>query len=296
MQPINASWTRGIDASQWQGDIDFAALAKSGEVFVISRALYGLSKDTMFDHYYQATKAVGLIRGAYQFGRPKVNTAQESAKSFVDAVNAVGGFDGFPPIVDLEYGADSDGLLSGTLTDWVLAWMAVVKTLTGMQGMLYTSTAFITERLVPSRLAGIPLWDAQYGASALPNTGPYLHLKVWQYAAEQNQVAKIPGVPVYNQVDEDVFVGTKEELITWLEEVRGVQKTIVNVNGHEFPAVVVGNDTYILWTELETLPGFSKQMVNGEWHFTVSDPVPAPNADVQAGIAKIQEGLKLLQG
>jgi GH25 family lysozyme M1 (1,4-beta-N-acetylmuramidase) len=296
MQPINPSWTRGIDASQWQGNIDFSALSKSGEVFVISRALYGLTKDSMFEKYYPATKAAGLIRGAYQFGRPKVNTPEQSVKAFADTVNVAGGFDGFPPILDFEYGSDTDGLTPAQLTDWVLAWMAVIKSLTGMSGMLYTSTAFISERLVSGRLAGIPLWDAQYDSAKLPSVVSYLHLKIWQYAAEQNQVAKIPGVPIYNQVDEDVFIGTKEELIAWLEVMKGVQKTTANVNGKDFAAVVEGDDTYILWTELETLPGFTKQYVNGKWYFKVSAPMPVTSSNVQAGISKIQEGLKLLQG
>jgi hypothetical protein len=252
----------------------------------------------MFARYYQATKVAGMIRGAYQFARPCYDSAQASAQAYVDAVNAAGGFDGFPPILDVEYGSESDGLSSAALTDWILAWMAEVKTLTGMQGMLYTSTAFISERLVASRLAGIPLWDAQYSGSTLPNTGPYLRLKVWQYTAEQNAVAKIPGISPYNQVDENVFVGTKADLMAWLEEVKGVQKTKVYVNGKEFDAVIEGNDTYFLWTALETLSGFAKQMVNGEWHFTVSAPIPAVQAakvNVQAAIAKIQEGLQLLQ-
>jgi GH25 family lysozyme M1 (1,4-beta-N-acetylmuramidase) len=289
----------GVDVSQWQGDVDFVALAKSGEVFSLARALYGLVKDTMFDHYYAQTKAAGMVRGGYQFGRPCHDTAQASAQAYVNVVNAVGGFDGFPPIIDLEYGVDSDGLSPAQLTDWVLAWMAAVKTLTGMPGMLYTSTAFITERLVASRLAGIPLWDAQYSGSTLPNTGPYLKLKVWQYAAEQNNVAKIPGIPLYNQVDEDVFAGTKADLIAWLEEVKGVQKTTVTVNGVTVPAVIVDNQTYPLWTALQNVPGtFSTAIVGGKRQFTVTAPVPAiqpANTNVQAGIAKVQEGLNLLK-
>jgi lysozyme len=300
MQPANPSWAPGVDVSQWQGNIDFVALAKSGEVFSLARALYGLVKDTMFDHYYQATKAAGMVRGGYQFGRPCHDTAQASAQAYVNVVNAVGGFDGFPPIVDLEYGVDSDGLSPAQLTDWVLAWMTAVKTLTGMPGMLYTSTAFIGERLVASRLAGIPLWDAQYSGSTLPNTGPYLKLKVWQYAAEQNSVAKIPGIPLYNQVDEDVFAGTKAELMAWLEEVKGVQQTTCKVNGVTVPAVVFNNQTYPLYTALQHAPGqYEQNLVSGKWEFTISAPVPAtqsPNANVQAGVAKIQDGLKLIQG
>jgi len=79
-------------------------------------------------------------------------------------------------------------------------------------------------------------------------------------------------------------------------EVDNLQQTKVKVNGKEFAAVVEGNDTYVLWTDLESLSGFKKENISGEWQFTVTDPATQPtNANIPLAVAKMQDAIKLLQ-
>lgn len=61
---------KGIDVSQWQGNIDFDAVKKSGIDFVIIRAGYGREisqKDPYFEQNYKRAKAAGLNVGAYWY-------------------------------------------------------------------------------------------------------------------------------------------------------------------------------------------------------------------------------------
>lgn len=61
---------KGIDVSQWQGNIDFEKVKKSGINFAIIRAGYGRDisqKDPYFEQNYKRAKAAGLNVGAYWY-------------------------------------------------------------------------------------------------------------------------------------------------------------------------------------------------------------------------------------
>lgn len=65
MNPI-----KGIDVSEWQGQINFDRVKQSGIQFVIIRAGYGNStsqKDRYFEENYSKAKAAGLKVGAYWY-------------------------------------------------------------------------------------------------------------------------------------------------------------------------------------------------------------------------------------
>lgn len=72
---------KGIDVSQWQGNIDFNAVKKSGIDFVIIRAGYGREisqKDPYFEQNYARAKAAGLNVGAYWYSY--ANSAEDAKK------------------------------------------------------------------------------------------------------------------------------------------------------------------------------------------------------------------------
>ena len=95
---------RGIDVSEWQGNIDFAKVKKSGIDFVIIRAGYGKDasqKDKCFEHNYKNAKAAGLHIGAYWYSyADSSEDALKEAKTFLSAVKGKQ-FD-FPLYFDLE--------------------------------------------------------------------------------------------------------------------------------------------------------------------------------------------------
>ncbi|GMA64771.1 glycoside hydrolase family 25 protein [Alicyclobacillus fastidiosus] len=240
-------------------------MAKGGYSFAIGRALYGLAPDTSFAANYAATKKAGLVRGGYQFARPKLSTAQAAATAMVKEIEGAGGFDGLPPAIDAEYGTDVQGLSPEELTDWVLTWIAEVRALTGVRGMLYTSTAFLTECLQPERLKDVPLWISSYSVSQPPNAGPITQYNLWQHTAGLNSQLKVPGIAPYNQIDLNVFAGTVAELKSWCEGVNGVQATPMKVivHGQTVDAYAIGDQVYLLWKDA----GLQDKKVDNVWHF-----------------------------
>ncbi len=93
---------RGIDASRWQGDVDWEAVAASGVEFVILRGGTSYGKDTRFEEYYAAAKEAGLHIGSY-FYTYAVNEeeAVRDAELFLDCLSGKQ-FD-MPIYLDVEY-------------------------------------------------------------------------------------------------------------------------------------------------------------------------------------------------
>ncbi|NIV29538.1 MAG: hypothetical protein GWN58_08520, partial [Anaerolineae bacterium] len=58
---------RGIDVSQWQGDIDWQAVADSGVKFCFARSSVGDRLDPYWEQNYQGAKDAGLLVGAYHY-------------------------------------------------------------------------------------------------------------------------------------------------------------------------------------------------------------------------------------
>ena len=62
--------TNGIDVSQWQGDINWSEVSRSGIDFAIIRAGYGKEldqKDTRFDQNVTRAQAAGINCGVYWY-------------------------------------------------------------------------------------------------------------------------------------------------------------------------------------------------------------------------------------
>ncbi len=78
---------KGIDVSQWQGDINWGAVNAD---FAILRAGYGRVKsqiDTKFEQNYRNAKAVGMPLGAYWYSYAmSADEAREEAKVFLEII------------------------------------------------------------------------------------------------------------------------------------------------------------------------------------------------------------------
>jgi GH25 family lysozyme M1 (1,4-beta-N-acetylmuramidase) len=129
--------TPGIDVSKYQGTIDWAQVAASGQRFVIAKATEGLSYvDPTYSTNRAGATAAGLVFGAYHFARPDLhpNDPTGEADHFVDTAQLGPG--NIVPVLDLE----RSGTLTQTqLTAWVLAWLGEVLARTGVHAMVYTS-------------------------------------------------------------------------------------------------------------------------------------------------------------
>jgi GH25 family lysozyme M1 (1,4-beta-N-acetylmuramidase) len=134
-QPVGA--VPGIDVSRYQGTIDWAQVAASGQRFVIAKATEGLfTVDPTYATNRAGAMAAGLVFGAYHFARPDLhpNDPIGEADHFVDTAQLGPG--NIVPVLDLERSGD---LTQAQLTAWILAWLGEVAARTGVRPMVYTS-------------------------------------------------------------------------------------------------------------------------------------------------------------
>lgn len=168
----------GIDVSKYQGNIDWAKVAKDGVRFVILRAgsqdNNGPYVDPHFEKNYTGAKAAGLKVGAYVFTYGK--TEEEQNKELNVWLTALQGktFD-YPVFVDVE--ADQLKNVSN-LTNLVKRMMDILDQKGFIPGW-YSYTNFINSYIDANALKDYPLWVADYRDS-IGYKGDYM---MWQYSS-----------------------------------------------------------------------------------------------------------------
>lgn len=209
----------GLDVSSWQGSVDWSSVGANGARFAYVKATEGTSyRNSEFGAQYTGASSVGLLRGAYHFGRPDVSDGATQARFFV---NNGGGWsaDGvtMPPVLDIEdnpyaglnrcYGASP-----AQLATWVRDFTQTVYSMTNKQAMIYTSYYFWRDCLgnTSEFSQTNPLWLASYYTNSPAIPGGWPTYSVWQYAnafadASQTVRATFPG-------DQNVFNGSLDQL------------------------------------------------------------------------------------
>jgi len=76
----------GVDVSSHEPNVNWSEVKRSGRVFAFARFSYGLELDTEFEANWGKMKKAGLVRGAYQYFRPRKNAAKQ-AKLIADWYN-----------------------------------------------------------------------------------------------------------------------------------------------------------------------------------------------------------------
>lgn len=250
MQTRSDSNARGIDVSAFQGSINWKQVAADGISFAWIKATEGTTiTDSAFGTSYRDAKNAGILRGAYHFARPGAGSAHDQAQQFVSVVQASGGFDQLPPVLDVE---DDGGLSPDALATWIEDWMSIVKATAGSQPILYTYTSFADSHL-NAALSNTPLWIASYQVNQPKDTSGWTHWTFWQYS-DTGAVRGITG-----HVDLDVYAGTASDL----QKAYGTTSApnppatytqfTVFVVAQPYAAIAVGDVSYVLWTALNTL-------------------------------------------
>jgi len=199
--PPHGATTPGIDVSQYQGTINWSAVAAAGQKFAIARVSDGTFLDSDFMQNWNGIASVGLIRGAYQFFEPDedVNT---QATLFLSTVGGFGPGD-LPPVLDVEI---TGGLSSAVLDAEIGQWVSDVHAATGLIPIIYTAAGFWNGSVGASSFS-TALWVANYGVSAPDVPTPYWSdWQMWQYT-DAGSVSGVSG-----EVDADKFNGSLASL------------------------------------------------------------------------------------
>jgi len=173
------TWLRGVDASHWQGEIDWAVLSKR-VAFAFVKATQGLTHvDPQFVKNWHGSRE-RVIRGAYHFWEPDADPIQQ-ALHFVRVLTVHGDGDTgeLPPVLDLERGP--------TTWDRVQAFMETVEDKLGRTPILYTSPGFARSLGLPPGRDLWPLWVAHYDVPR-PSLPPgWTAWVFWQYTVAEIQ-------------------------------------------------------------------------------------------------------------
>ncbi len=95
----------GVDASVYQGEVDWTALAAQGVDFAFLKATEGSSlQDVRFAQNWAAAQAAGVRVGAYHFFSYD-SPGETQADNFISAVPVTPG--ALPPVVDIEFYGDN---------------------------------------------------------------------------------------------------------------------------------------------------------------------------------------------
>lgn len=189
----SGSAMKGIDVSQWQGEIDWQQVRNSGVEFVFIRVggrgttegrLYD---DDMAQSYYEGATAAGLKVGAYFFSQSI--TVEEAVEEAQYLLNAVKDWQVQMPLVyDWEYigqDARTRKMDSRTLTDMAKAFCDTIRD-AGYEPMLYFGRNQSMEMMYLSELVDYPFWLAMYSTIM---DYPY-KIQMWQYTDQ----GTVPGI------------------------------------------------------------------------------------------------------
>lgn len=177
---------KGIDVSQWQGNIDFNAVKKSGIDFVIIRAGYGREisqKDPYFEQNYKRAKAAGLNVGVYWYSYAV--SAEDATREAKMCLKAIAGkqFE-YPIYFDLE---EASQFAKGRAfcDNLVKAFCNEIEK-AGYFAGLYCSTSYLNNYISKDVRKRYAIWVAQYNSKCTYG-GPY---GIWQYSGS----GKVNGV------------------------------------------------------------------------------------------------------
>jgi GH25 family lysozyme M1 (1,4-beta-N-acetylmuramidase) len=220
----------GIDASQFQGTVDWQQVSDAGMEFVFQRATKGnTDADTKLTTNMAGGWAAGLLMGAYHTALPDAATsdAVSEANWFLSKADPYIADGYLRPVLSVEYGSS---LGKAALTQWVHDFASTVQTATGVEPIIYTNSNYATNYL-DATVASYDLWLARYNSGTVdpavdqPQTpsgyaNPYGAWNepiggspshgVWDFWQYSN-TGTVPGI-TENYSDLDVFQGDRATL------------------------------------------------------------------------------------
>lgn len=191
---------KGIDASSYQGDIDWETVADYGMDFAILRITeIGNKTDSKFERNYKGCVDNGIPVGVYKLSYAEsVAEIQKEAETVIDVL--AGRKLDFPVWLDLEYSEQRE--MSESMLSTMIKTFWSVATAAGYKFGIYCNMDWYNNVIPEDAKGKYDFWIASYPA----NDDGWLQERLrpsvgvgWQYSSK----AKIPGISGY--VDRDVF-------------------------------------------------------------------------------------------
>lgn len=216
------------DVAHMDGAWEFDVAARAGVVAVIHKATEGRTvKDSVFAHAMRCAPMVGMLRGAYHFGRPHDVPGQ--VEEFLETVHAaVGDAQDVLLALDLEGSLDKPSTMS---TSEAAEFVTLLRARTGRWPLLYAGASKLRQRMrvrvaspgVRGALASCPLWLAAYGPDPATYDAPepWAAWSLLQYTdgrpdvGPDDEAAYPRTTPGFHLCDRSAWRGTVGELRAW---------------------------------------------------------------------------------
>lgn len=189
---------KGIDVSSYQGNPDWAKVAKSGIKFTILRIHQKTGVDISFEYNYKGCKSNGILIGGYKYSYALTPAqAIDEAEDVIAALNGRG-LD-FPVFYDLEW-SNQRKLGKQEIDNIAIAFLTRIKK-AGYKVGIYCNLDWYNN-VLSDALKQYDCWIARYPASDNGSVQERLRPSVgvgWQYSSK----GKVPGIN--GSVDMNVF-------------------------------------------------------------------------------------------
>lgn len=202
---IPGAITRGIDVSEWQGEINWNSVKKSNVDFAFVRVAYGLNYlDKAYSYNMAQANAVGIPVGVYIYST--ATTTEKALKEAQLVINKMKGYKvSYPVVFDMEY--SEMGKLSGSqIAELANVFCSEIRR-AGYYPMVYCNTYWYSSVVNMSKLSGIDVWIARYGDTIQAPSRESYDYTIWQSTDGDGggvlnpTKGLISGIPVSNNVD-----------------------------------------------------------------------------------------------
>jgi GH25 family lysozyme M1 (1,4-beta-N-acetylmuramidase) len=247
-----AKYIRGIDVAVYEPNINWERVCAEGIHFAFIKASQADFTDPKFDSHWAGSKQAGILRGAYHFLDPRVDSHIQ-AQTFLNKVKLDPG--DLPPVLDLEElkpktppvavkgskGGRNQGTQgskgsrsgdTGTINvpnaQFIACaqdWLQRVEDATGRQPVIYSGPAFLQSRMSspngrpPAWAIKYTLWLANYLNHPINEDfdlpwqpNGWSAWKFWQYSDRGNIGGIMADDGSLTGVDLNFFRGTLQEL------------------------------------------------------------------------------------
>lgn len=231
--PSGGRQYRGIDISEFQGEIDFEEVRRSGIEAVYIRVGAGEYTDEYFAENYERAKAAGLKIGFYHYVTARsVEEGRRQARFFASL--AAGREPDMRLAMDFEYFGSLSVSQINAISE---AYLDELTALTRREAVIYSD--LLNARNIFSRALAekYPLWAAQYGADEPSANGKWREWVGFQYTDE----GRVGGI--YGNVDRNIF--TEGIFLSDSGRIDGEKRTTVRARTRTLTVYVRAGDT--LW-------------------------------------------------
>lgn len=231
--PSGGRQYRGIDISEFQGEIDFEEVRRSGIEAVYIRVGAGEYTDGYFAENYERAKAAGLKIGFYHYVTARsVEEGRRQARFFASL--AAGREPDMRLAMDFEYFGSLSVSQINAISE---AYLDELTALTKREAVIYSDLSNARNIFSRALAEKYPLWAAQYGADEPSANGKWREWVGFQYMDE----GRVGGI--YGNVDRNIF--TEGIFLSDSGRIDGEKRTFVRARTRTLTVYVRAGDT--LW-------------------------------------------------